>query len=89
MMSLVFSFSLCKWCSMLASVMARNTIKRLTPLKHCTLSRHLSLTRTDVPACSLLPEYESIRPSVWLSTVLLMALAVMASALAIGTALAK
>ena len=45
--------------SMFASVVVKDVIKRLHPLKRCTLSRHLSLVRTVAPACSLLPEYES------------------------------
>lgn len=73
----------------MASVVARNAIKRLPPLKRCTLSRHLSSSRTAAPACSLLPEYESSRPSAWLSAVLLTALAATASAPTIGTALAE
>ena len=74
---------------MFTSVAARIAIKRLPPLKRCTLSRHLSLARTTAPVCSLLPEYKLSRPSAWLSVVLLTALVVTASAPTIGTALAK
>ena len=66
---------------MFASAVARNVIKWIPPLKCYTLSRHLSLARTATPTCSLLLKYELSQLS--------SALAVMALAPTIGTALAR
>ena len=74
---------------MLAFVVVRNAIKRLPPLKQYTLSWYLSLARTVTPVCSLLPEYESSRPSVWWSALLLATLSVTTLVPTVGTALVE